>query len=172
MIYPLDNVCVVCEKPTVIKLNENNILHCDGGPALEYDGYGDLKIYALEGVNVPEWLATTRANDINIEQYNDIQNADIKAAFIRKVGVERLLGKGVKIDTYENYDEEWWNKSQYELWDMNSIFTSKKYAPYLKMVNQTTGVFHVEGVSPNCKTLVDAIRERFGGMDFTIESIS
>ena len=33
-IFPLDNICFVSQKPTSIKMNEENQLHCDGGPAI------------------------------------------------------------------------------------------------------------------------------------------
>lgn len=173
-IYPLDNITIVCEKPTEIHLNEDNVLHCDGGPALVYDGLGDFKIYALNGVRVPEWLAVTASHKLDLEKYNDIQNVDVKAEFVRKVGIERFLEQGKLIDSYKNYNPEthdWWHKSQYEVIDMSFLFESLDYAPYLKMVNQTTGVFHVEGVSPQCKTVGEALKERFSGKDFVIQAI-
>lgn len=174
-IYPLKDITIVCQKPTVIHLNENNVLHKDGGAALEYSGLGEFKIYALNGVTVPDWLALTPIQDIDITQYKTIENADVKAEFVRKLGLERFLGEGKMIDTYQNYDQEentWWWKSEYELYDMNFLFSSLSYAPYLKMTNQTTGIYHVEGVSPDCRTLKDAIKERFGGRDMRIMDIA
>ena len=136
---------------------------------------GDFKICALNGVRVPEWLALTPANKLEIEQYNTIENADVKAEFVRKVGIERFLEKGIVIDSYKNYNQEsheWWHKSEYELVDMNCMFESLDYAPCLKMVNQTTKIFHMEGVSPDCKTVGDALKERFGGRDFVVKAIA
>ena len=173
-IYPLENLTVVCRKPTTVKLNESNVLHCDGGPALEFRGRGDFKIYALNGVRVPEYLAVTPSHQIDLKKYNEESNADVKAEFVKKVGIERMLDMGKKVDTYENYDQEdqpWWWKSEYELWDMKGLFPSLDYAPYLKMKNQTTGVWHVEGVEPKCRTLVDAIKYRFNGRDLKIVGI-
>jgi len=172
MIYPIEHCTIVSQKPTVIKLNEANVLHCDGGPALEYAGYGKFKIFSLNGVRVPEYLAVTPARELDIGEYTKEKNADVKAEFIRKFGVENMLHMGKKVDTFKNYDVEYWTKSEYELWDMACLFTSKNYAPYLKMKNQTTHVWHVEGVSPKCRTLGEAIKERFGGRDFIIEAIA
>lgn len=175
MIYPLDNITVVCKKPTEIHLNENRVLHRDGGPALSYSGLGNFKIYSLNGVRVPEWLAVTPSHQIDVSRYNEIDNADVKAEFVRKVGVEAFINMSKKIDTYENYDEkeyEWWHKSQYELYDMSFLYPSFNYAPHLKMLNQTTGVWHVEAVSPKCLTLRDAIKERFGGREMKIIAIA
>jgi hypothetical protein len=79
---------------------------------------------------------------------------------------------GSQLDTFKNYNEEWWTKSEYELWDMNTVFEGVDYAPHLKMRNATTGIWHVEAVAPNCKTLNDAIQDRFNGRDFCIEAIA
>lgn len=172
MIYPLDNVAIVSQKPTEIHLNENNVLHKDGAPALRYAGLGKVELYYLNGVKVPKYLVMTPSHELTVEQFKAEKNADIRAEFIRKMGVERLLEEGKKVDTYENYDYPFWSESEYELWDMSAIFTTHNYAPFLKMRNPTTKVWHVEGVSPSCRTLGDAIKERFGGRDFTIEAMA
>lgn len=137
--------------------------------AVEYKNWG---VYSLNGIRVPEYLAMTPSEDLEIDWFHQQQNADVRTEFVRKFGVERMLSMGKKIDTHENYDEEWWTKSEYELWDMASLFPNLDYQPYLKMQNQTTKVWHVEAVSPNCRTLEDAIKERFGGMNFKITSIA
>ena len=102
------------------------------------------------------------------------KNADVKAEFVRKYGVERMLDMGKKVDSYEKYKEKdypYWHESQYELWDMAKLFEGLDYQPYVKMVNQTTGIWHVEAVSPNCRNLKDAIKERFGGREMKILAI-
>jgi hypothetical protein len=169
LIYPIHDVkgtvedmCIVSQKPSLVKLNEAGVIHCDGGPAIVYEGQGDIKIYALNGVTVPEWLAVTRSNEIPVERIHEIKNADVKAEFVRKIGVERLLEMGNKIDSYEAYNDEWYTKSEYELWDMNELFPNVDYAPHLKMLNQTTKIWHVEAVSPDCKTIKDALKDRYG----------
>lgn len=173
-VYPLENVTIVSEKPTYISL-ENGRLHKDGAPALTYAGLGDINIWSLNGVEVPEWLSKTPSYDLTLKDYNKLTNADVKAEFIRKVGIERFLDRGEVIDTYTSYDKDthgWWHESEYELVDMSVLFSTLDYAPYLKMVNQTTKIFHMEGVSPDCKTIGEALKERFGGKDFIIESIA
>ena len=173
-IYPMEDVTILSEKPTVIHLRDQ-VLHNESGPSLEYDGYGDIKVYSLHGIKVPEWLVMTPASELTIETYNNITSADIKAEFIRKVGIERFIERGAIVDTYSDYDVDthaWWHKSQYELIDMSSIYSTIAYAPYLKMVNQTTRIYHMEGVSPSCTTIEAALKERFGGKDFIISDIA
>jgi len=174
-IYPLAAMTIVSEKPLEIHLNEARVLHRDGGPALVYDGMGDLMIYSLNGVRVPQELAETDAEKLDLQQYHSITNADVRAEFVRKVGIERFLDSGKLVDSYEKYDKtthDWWHKSEYELYDMSNMFDGLSYAPYLKMTNQTTGIYHMEGVSPDCRTVSAALKERFGGRDFVISAIA
>jgi hypothetical protein len=166
------NMCIISEKPTKVSLNQDRVIHCEGGPAITYDGYGDIKIFALNGVVVPQWLAENHHSKIDPSRITEITNADIKAEFVRKIGVEKLLSMGKKIDSHENYSNEWWTKSEYELWDMSVLFDGVPYAPHVKMLNQTVkGVWHVEAVSPDCKTLEDAIKERFNDHELDIIAI-
>jgi len=170
-IYPMEDLSVVCKRPLEVHVNERNILHRDGGAALVFGGEGDFKIFALNGVIVPEWLAVTDSHKIGIEKYNEITNADVKAEFVRKVGIEQFLSKGIKVDTYENYNQEdhtWWWNSEYELWNMKALFPNLPSAPFLKMKNPTTKIWHMEGVSPKCQNLTDALKERFGGRNMKI----
>jgi hypothetical protein len=169
LIYPIHGVtgtvqdmCIVSEKPSLVKLNDAGVIHCDGGPAVVYEGYGDIKIFALNGVTVPEWLAVTPSQKIPVERIHEIKNADVKAEFVRKIGIERMLEMGKKLDSHESYNDEWYTKSEYELWDMHSLFPNVDYAPHLKMLNQTTKIWHVEAVSPSCKTIEDALEDRYG----------
>ena len=168
-IYPLENVCIVSQKPSSIKLDDEHRLHCDGGPALTYNGYGDFAIYSLHGVTVEKYLAETPGEQLSLDYYHTITNADQRTEFVRKYGVERMLDLGKKIDSHESYDQEWWTKSEYELWDMACLFEGVAYAPHLKMLNQTTGIWHVEAVSPHCENLAQAINDRMG--DFNIINI-
>jgi hypothetical protein len=174
-IYPMEEYTIVSEKPTEIYLNSENRLHRDGGAALTYAGRGDLKVYSLNGVRVPEYVAVTPEEKLDLEYYKTITNADVKAEFVRKAGIERFKSLGKLLDTYQNYEGaeyEWWHKSQYELWDMEAIFDGLSSAPYLSMVNQTTGIFHFEGVSPDCQDLASAIKQRLGGRDMIITTIA
>jgi hypothetical protein len=169
-IIPYEGIAFISEKPTAIHW-ENDLLHKDGEKAVEYsDGYC---MYFLNGVRVSEYLATTPEEQLDIQKFHDIKNADERTEFVRKYGIDRMLEFGKKIDSYENYNDEWFTKSEYELYDMAELFEGVEYAPHIKMTNQTTGVYHVEAVSPKCNTIYEALKERFGGRDFsTIRSIA
>lgn len=173
MIFPLENVCIVSQKPIKISRNDEGRIHADcDGPAIEYAGEMGEKIYALNGTVVPEWLATTPSGKLTLEQYNSVSNADVRMEFVRKFGIERMLNFGKKIDSYENYDNEWWSKSEYEIWDMKSLFPSIEYAPHLKMLNQTTKVWHVEALPPDVRNLEQAMYRRMNNRKIDVKSIA
>lgn len=171
MIFPYGGLVAVAQKPTKLALNAQRAVHCSNGPAISYAGYGDLNIHCLNGTNVPGWMVETHSSKLEISRYNELSNADQKMEFVRLVGIERMLSLGHKLDDYTKYEEQWWTKSEYELWDMHNLFPGVEYAPHLKMLNQTTGVWHVEAVSPTCRTLKDAIFDRLGG-DFEIVGVA
>lgn len=156
-----------------------------------YYRYGNKEKYFFGRIEVPKWLYVTTAEELNPKDYLLLENADVRAEFVRKIGIDRLVELGTVIDTYENYpDNEMWVKSEYKIIDMHEIIPPRKtvnqfgnkignakpftYAPFLYMKNQTTGVYHLEGVHPRCRTLYDAIKMRYNGLnikDFEIKDI-
>jgi len=165
VVWACNDFCVVTQKPIEINKNEKG-LHCENGPSLIYAGKKGLKLYHLNGVKVPKYLVITKAEDLSLDFFNKEKNADIRAEFIRKYGIDRMVSKGKIIDTWEKYKNNlWWVKSEYELLDMASIFKNIQYAPHVKMKNQTTGIFHLEAVPPHIKTLEDAMKFRHNGRD-------
>ena len=89
--YCFDNIVFYSEKPITLKFNANNQLHNENGMAVEYaDGWG---FYSLNGVSVPEWLVTEKWNKIDPMKFAEIENAEIRREFVRKVGIERIVQK-------------------------------------------------------------------------------
>lgn len=147
-IYTLDECCIFVEKMKFCKKNAFG-LHCDGGPAVEYDD--GTKVYALNGVMVPEWLAVTPSGKIDAKTFATITNVEIRREFVRKVGVERICSEmgTVVLDKVGDY----------ELHEVDLKGTTGKW-PYLKMLNPSIGVWHMECVDRSCSTVRDAIKWR------------
>lgn len=175
----LNNTFHVIPKPDEVYV-AHDITHCR-----YYSRY-----FYLDRVSVPYWLYNTEPEYIDLHKLETLKDVDQRAMFIKKVGIDKFLDKGIIIDTYENYPEnEWWAKSEYKLIDMKEIipptelrdeflnevkYKPVKYAPFLYMKNQTTGIYHLEGVHPKCKTLYDAIKMRYKDLDlpsYDIEDI-
>ena len=155
---------------TVIK-KPQQLYFQDGISHLKYD-----KNHCFcDGVNVPEFVFNTNKENAEINRLKEIKNVDIRSIFIKKAGIEKFIKKGKVIDTWENYpDNEWWAKSEYQLIDLVQVFggygTRYKGAwynqkLYLCMKNQTTGEYHMEGVTPDCINLYDALKMRYQILD-------
>jgi hypothetical protein len=169
LFYPLEDFCIISQKPIEIYMSDG-LLHKDLGASVLYeDGF---KVYSLWGIKVPEYLAMTPSANLDINFFLKENNADVKATFIRKYGMERMISYGNEIDCVSNYFnhndkniKRYFNsiyviESDYKLYDMSKLFKSINYAPYLYMKNLTTGIYHMEGIEPSCKNLVEAINWR------------
>jgi len=150
--YTFENIVFVCEKPCKLILNNNGRLHNERGMALEYsDGYG---LYMLNGVSVPKDLVEIPAEKLDPEKWLKNDNAQVRAEFVRKYGVERLKTYGESIQKTDDY----------ELMDMRRLFVNRqeRYTPYLFMRNPSVGIFHCEGVSDKSKSIESALAWRNG----------
>ena len=178
-----DNCYYVVKKPDELKLNKEK--------RELYFRYASEEYFYKNKVKLPIWLYKTKAEDLNITDYFLLKNAEEKSVFIEKLGIDRLMQYGTIIDSYKNYPEnKMWAKSEYKIIDMHAIIPPRKhinyrngtahfskpfkYAPFLYMKNQTTGEYHLEGLHPRCKTLYDAIKMRYNGLnikDYEIKDI-
>lgn len=133
--WPFENVVIMTEKPIEIHM-KNGRLHNEKGPSILYkDGFS---VYSLNGVKVPEWVVKTNSEDINPKDILKETNVEIRRELFRKVGAQRVLEKlGANVlHTYKDYE-------LVEI-DLGNNLKGR----WLKMVNQSIGCIHVEGV-PN-----------------------
>ncbi len=148
MVFPLDELCIVCQPPTIIKKN-NSGLHCENGPALSYNG--DNEIYALNGVVMKKEYVMTPSHDISGEMILKETNTEMRRELLRKVGVERAM------DSLPHKLLE--KRGNYELYSID-LSNEVKDARYLKMLNPSVGVWHIEGIEPGISTIADALKWR------------
>lgn len=172
------NVFYILPKPDEIFM-KNEIMHYTYGSNCYCDG-----------TNVEKWLYAADGKNLKLSDFDKIKNADYRSIFIKKAGIEKFIRRGEIVDTWENYPgDEWRAKSEYKLIDMRKVFfiyirTSRSgrvlesknydYAPFLYMKNQTTGEYHLEGVSPDCKNLDDALNMRYKNLnlpDYEVKDI-
>jgi hypothetical protein len=147
-VYPLTDVVVICDRTLHIHKNANG-LHKDGGAALEYlDG---TKVWALNGVRVPQWLAEKPIEEIDCAEFARLDNVEVRREFVRKVGIERITSA---LDT-KVLDKQ----GDYELL-MVPLGGETGDWPYLKMLNPSIGVWHLEAVDKSCTTVKEALTWR------------
>jgi hypothetical protein len=146
---PHAKLCWVSERHNSLQRDERGRLHRDGGMALSYpDGWG---IFALHGIRMNPEYVLTPAEKIDPQTVLAEPNADQRRELIRKIGVERMLSK---------LPHKSLNKSgDYQLLSVR-LSDEVTDARYLRMLNPSVGVWHLEGVDPSCGTVAEALNWR------------
>jgi hypothetical protein len=150
LIFPLScGICVVCEKPEEIHRNKVGQLHNANGPAVKY---ADYEVFALNGVRLKREIVMIQAEKLDPALILTENNAEVRRELVRKIGIERVALKlGAKVlDKSED--------GVYELLDIN--MGDGRTRPYLKMRNPSIATWHLEGVHPECKTVIAALQWR------------
>lgn len=144
----LNGFAIVCPRPSIIYRNKENRLHKDLSPAIEWKNEG---YYFLNGVQMKKEYVMTPSEKIDVQDIIKESNVEVRRELIRKVGVERfVLKSGAKV-----LDK----KGNYELLSVK-LSNEVPDARYLKMMNPSIGVWHVEGVEGD--TVQEALNFRAG----------
>ena len=143
-----ENVAVISERPLEIHIKKDQ-LHKDNGAAfVSRDGW---KMWYLNGVEVPQWLAEKAEEEINPLEFTKIKNVEVRREFVRKVGIDRIVFKcGAK-----SLDKQ----DSYELLLVDLKGETGKW-PYLKMLNPSINTWHLECVDRTCQTVEHALNWR------------
>ncbi|MDE2097633.1 MAG: hypothetical protein KGL39_10330 [Patescibacteria group bacterium] len=146
--FPLDKIIIVGSRPSVILKNKSG-LHADGKAALQYaDGFS---IYALNGIQMNPEYVLTPPEKLDCQSVLKEQNTDVRRELIRKIGIERMLSVlPNKILS---------RRGNYQLLSIN-LGGDATDARYLKMLNPSIGVWHLEGVAPECDTVEKSLNWR------------
>jgi len=86
--FPHSFFTIVSERPNTIclkkdiRFSENQILHCEDGPAFAYKG---LNMYFINGVKVNEQIVM-HPETLTVEQINSEQNKDVQSIMIDRFG--------------------------------------------------------------------------------------
>ncbi|MBV8859863.1 MAG: hypothetical protein JOZ02_23230 [Acidobacteria bacterium] len=140
---------IALPRPALL-FDEDEWLHSEDGPAVSWPG-SDQCYYHLNGIHVPEEVAMTPADRLDPRLMLFEPNAEVRREIIRKVGIERVCeALGARcID----------RSGDYELLLLD--LRDGRVRPFLKMRNPSVpGVYHVEGVHPNCRTVAEALAWR------------
>lgn len=152
--YMHEEFCILCDRPEVMKVLPDGRPHCSDGPYARWrDG---TELYALNGIRVPaKYVHAAKANTLSPADVMKEQDVDVRRELIRLLGIERMLGQlpHKVLDTQGNY----------ELLSIDFPGLVQD-ARYLKMLNPSIGVWHLEGVTRECKTVQDAINWRAGSL--------
>jgi hypothetical protein len=82
------NVCLVCERPLVFKVDEGGRLHSEDGPAIAYgDGF---RLFSWHGTNVPQWIIND-PQSITVAKIDKEINAELRRIMIERYGASRYI---------------------------------------------------------------------------------
>lgn len=191
--YLFDTVCIVSDFPVEINMTDDGRLHKNGGPSVRYsDGFCT---YSLNGIAVTKEVAEVKPENITKDMILKEVNADIRRELIRKLTSEQLItvldskvldkktftitntitkrkffmvkqGRK-KVKKLRKITKKVKQNLTYEL--LSISVDGDRERPFLKMENPSLkGVFHVEGVRPEIKTVEEALKYRNGLNVFTL----
>jgi hypothetical protein len=111
---------------------------------------GECKFYYLHGVPIeePEWV-TTPIEQIDAGRILEIRNVDLRRELIRRKGLEQFLGQ-----LFHRVIDQ---RGNYELLQIVLGESTTQFGTYLKMLNPSIGVWHMEGVPNEIRTVEDAL---------------
>ena len=161
LVVQLENTCLVCDRPRVLRLNSRHRLHAEGIPAIKYaDGYS---IYVYDGVRLPNKY------ELPLEGWQgkwllEEKNAELRRVLIQGIGYDRLCQEleAVELDSWREYSLVRIDSQV----DLEPIYL-------LKMTCPSTGSIHATRVPPEITTAREAIRWVNWGTDpedFSTES--
>jgi hypothetical protein len=159
--FPIKDFLIVGSRPSALHLTPEGLLHNEQGPAVEYaDGY---HLFFLNGVAMESKHVLTPAEKLRPESVLAETNVDRRRELLRKVGVERMLEKLPHrvLDKVGNYEL----LSVRLSWEIPD-------ARYLRMLNPSIGVWHVEGVDPSCRTVKESLKWRNSNWFADAEALS
>ena len=144
--WPYEGICVVSQRPTDVKFDDQRRLHSEAGPSVTYaDGYS---LYAWHGTRVPEeWIKNP--GSLKAEDALKWENAEQRRAAFEIIGWEKFLKMmGAKL---LDKDDDPTVGELYEVTHDAIGGTSK----FLRMYCPT-GRWFAEPVPPEMKTALEA----------------
>ena len=161
-IVPCEKICLLCDRPRALRFDEEQRLHAEGEPAIEFaDGFS---VYVHHGVRVPEKYGKTHPEHWHAEWLLSEENAEVRRVLIQSIGYDRICQElaATQLDTWQEYALLRIDADV----DVEPIFL-------LKMTCPSTGYIHALRVSPEVESAREAIAWVNWGIDpeeFSVQS--
>ncbi|GET42370.1 leucine-rich repeat domain-containing protein [Microseira wollei] len=161
-IWAYEKVCIVCDRPTQLFFDNQNRLHAEGKPAIQFsDGYS---LYSYHGVTLPEKYGKIHPNNWQAEWILSEKNAELRRVLIQAIGYARICQEleAEELDTWREYtllkieaDIDGFDLNDFP---QNHEIPQKEPVYLLKMTCPSTGHIHALRVPPDMQTAREAIR--------------
>lgn len=144
---PLENACLVCDRPIELSFDSDRRLHAEGKAAIAWaDGY---RIYAFQGVRLPPRYGRLHPNLWRSEWLLTEPNAELRRVLIQGIGYSRICQEldATELDFWREYTLL---RIENEV-DIEPIHL-------LKMTCPSTDYIHATRVPPHIFSAREAIR--------------
>nr|WP_199295038.1 hypothetical protein [Trichocoleus sp. FACHB-832] len=146
-IYPYEKIAIVCDRPRVLSFDNQQRLHAEGSPAIQFAaGYS---LYAYHGVRLPEKYGTVHPNQWQPQWLLEEYNAELRRVLIQGIGYDKIAQElgAIELDSYQ----------EYTLLKINTDIDIEQIS-LLKMTCPSTKFIHVLRVPPDVVSAREAIR--------------
>ncbi|PHJ61452.1 hypothetical protein VF14_23575 [Nostoc linckia z18] len=153
-IFPDKNIAIICDRPLHLRFDNQNRLHAEGEPAIEYaDGFS---LYSYHGVTLPEKYGKVHPKQWQPQWLLSEENAELRRVLIQGIGYARICQElqAIELDTW----------AEYTLLKIDADVDEEPIY-LLKMVCPSTGFIHALRVPPNINSAREAIRWVNWGVD-------
>ncbi|HHP7243204.1 MAG TPA: DUF6745 domain-containing protein, partial [Elainellaceae cyanobacterium] len=102
-IFPYQQVCIVCDRPRVLRFDAQQRFHADGQPAIQFaDG---ANLYAYHGQQLPECYGIVHPRDWQPQWLFEEHDAAVRQTLLHGIGYARLAQNLIihDIDEWEGY---------------------------------------------------------------------
>jgi hypothetical protein len=145
-ILPYEKICIVCDRPLHLRFDNQNRLHAEGEPAIEFtDGYS---LYSYHGVTLPEKYGKIHPQQWQSQWLLTEENAELRRVLIQGIGYARICQElqAIELDCWKEYS-------------LLKIDNDVDEEPInlLKMTCPSTGFIHALRVPPNMNSAREAI---------------
>lgn len=153
-ILPYEKICYVCDRPTKLSFDNQQRLHAEGEPAIQFaDGFS---VYAYRGVRLSEKYEKLHPNQWQPKWVLEEDNAELRRVLIQGIGYARLCQQlqATELDSWR----------EYTLLKIDSNIDEEGIY-LLKMTCPSTRHIHALRVPPDLTSAREAIRWVNWGID-------
>ncbi|MBD1831252.1 hypothetical protein H6F61_00825 [Cyanobacteria bacterium FACHB-472] len=146
-IFPFENMVIICDRPRLLSLDNQQRLHAEGAPAIQFaDGYS---LYAYHGVTLPKKYGTVHPHHWQASWLLEEDNAELRQVLIQGIGYDKIAHElgAIELDSYQ----------EYTLLKINTDIDIKPIS-LLKMTCPSTKFIHALRVPPDIESAREAIR--------------
>ncbi|AVH72778.1 hypothetical protein NLP_4346 [Nostoc sp. 'Lobaria pulmonaria (5183) cyanobiont'] len=153
-IFGFEKVAIICDRPLHLRFDNQNRLHAEGEPAIEFtDGYS---LYSSHGVTLPEKYGKIHPQQWQSQWLLTEENAELRRVLIQGIGYARICQElqAIELDNWQEYTL---------LKIDNNVDIEPIYL--LKMTCPSTSFIHALRVPPSMNSAREAIRWVNWGVD-------